>query len=209
MSLDEMPRFCLSYDMFYRRCKKHTTMWGCGYMQLPGERQQQNSVDVTLYDRYGSTIFAYLARQLPSLQDAEDMLLDVFIAALNHDNLAGLTTEQQLAWLRRVAHNKVVDRYRRLAHMTLVPLEQSMEFIDDALTPEQMAERKEAYERLYSSLILLSPIQQQLIQLRFGQSLPFADIADILRQTEGSVRKLLVRTLRHLRTIYEEKETGL
>ena len=49
-------------------------------MQLPGERQQQNSVDVTLYDRYASTIFAYLARQLPSLQDAEDMLLDVFIA---------------------------------------------------------------------------------------------------------------------------------
>ncbi len=205
----KMLRFCLSYDMFYRRYKEHTTTRGCIYMQLPGERQQQNSVDVTLYDRYASTIFAYLARRLPSLQDAEDILLDVFIAALNHDNLTGLTTEQQLVWLLRVAHNKIVDRYRHLTHLTLVPLEQSMEFIDDALTPEQMAERKEAYERLYSSLALLSPIQQQLIQLRFGKSLPFAEIADILRQTEGSVRKLLVRTLRHLRAIYEEKERSL
>ena len=180
-------------------------------MQLPGERQQQNSVDVTLYNRYASTIFAYMERRLSSLQDAEDMLLDVFIAALNNDNLAGLTTEQQLAWLLRVAHNKVIDRYRHLTHLTLVPLEQSMEFIDDALTPEQATERKEAYERLYNSLTLLSPIQQQLIQLRFGKGLPFAEIADILHQTEGSVRKLLVRTLRHLRTIYNEneKEIGL
>ena len=175
-------------------------------MHLPGERQQQNSVDITLYDRHASIIFSYLARRLPSQQDAEDMMLDVFIAALNDDNLAGLTIEQQLAWLQRVAHNKVVDRYRHLTHITLVPLEQSMEFVDDALTPEQAAERKEAYERLYSSLALLPPIQQQLIQLRFGKSLPFTEIAHILRQTEGSVRKLLVRTLRHLRTVYEEKE---
>ena len=178
-------------------------------MQLPGERQQQNSVDVTLYDRHAITIFAYLVRRLPSQQDAEDMMLDVFIAALNHDNLVGLTNEQQLAWLRRVAQNKIVDRYRHLAHLTLVPLEQSMEFVDVAPTPELAAERKEAYERLYSSLALLSPAQQQLIQLRFGKGLPFAEIAEILRQTEGSVRKLLVRTLRHLRTVYEEKETGL
>jgi len=175
-------------------------------MQLPGERQQQNSVDITLYDRYASVIFGYLIRRLPSPQDAEDTMLDVFIAALNHDNLMGLTTEQQLAWLRRVAHNKVVDRYRHLTHLTLVPLEQSMEFIDETLTPEQATERKEAYERLYTSLTLLSPIQQQLIQLRFGKGLSFAEIADVLRQTEGSVRKLLVRTLRHLRTVYEANE---
>ena len=175
-------------------------------MQLPGERKQQNSVDITLYDHYASVIFAYLARRLPSLQDAEDVMLDVFIAALNHDNLIGLPTEQQLAWLRRVAHNKVVDRYRHLTHVTLIPLEQSMEFIDEALTPEQVIEHKETYERLYTSLALLSPIQQQLIQLRFGKGLPFAEIAVVLRQKKGSVRKLLVRTLRDLRAIYEENE---
>lgn len=180
-------------------------------MQLPGERQQQNSVAITLYDRHASTIFAYLSHRLPALQDAEDMMLEVFIAALNHDNLAALTAEQQLAWLRRVAQNKVIDRYRHLTHLTLVPLEQRMEFIDEALTPEQAAERKEAYERLYTSLSLLSPMQQQLIQLRFGNDLPFAEIADVLRQTEGSVRKLLVRTLRNLRAMYQEneKEIGL
>jgi DNA-directed RNA polymerase specialized sigma24 family protein len=67
--------------------------------QLNAEGTQDSSGN-TLYLRFASTIFTYLFRQVANEQDAEDLLLEVFIAALKEDTLAGLPAERQLAWLR-------------------------------------------------------------------------------------------------------------
>jgi RNA polymerase sigma-70 factor (ECF subfamily) len=69
--------------------------------------------DAALYDRYGQAIFAYIRLHTSSREDAEDLTLEVFTAALEHDNLAGSAPGEQLAWLRRVAHNRLIDGYRR------------------------------------------------------------------------------------------------
>ena len=81
-------------------------------MQQLNADEAQRGIDITLYDRYASTVFAYLYQQVSSQQDAEDLLLEVFMAAHNSETFFGITTKRQLAWLRRVARNKVVDRYR-------------------------------------------------------------------------------------------------
>ncbi|MHB8598200.1 MAG: RNA polymerase sigma factor [Ktedonobacteraceae bacterium] len=160
----------------------------------------------TLYDRFAPTLFPYLYAQTASMQDAEDLLLEVFIAAFHNDKLARMPDEQQLAWLRRVARNKVIDRYRHTSLLTILPLEQVMEQEDNALTPEQRAEQQERYERLYEALKQLSPLQQEMIQLRYVHALRFVEIAAYLDKPEGSVRKLMTRTLRQLRELYEQRE---
>jgi DNA-directed RNA polymerase specialized sigma24 family protein len=81
-----------------------------------------NSLDAALYDRYGSAVFAYLRLKGASWENAEDLTLEVFIAALERDNLRGLDEKAQLAWLQRVAHNKLIDSYRRSTHRPLVSL---------------------------------------------------------------------------------------
>src|SRR6266852_5107558 len=110
----------------------------------------------------------------------------------------------QLAWLRRVARNKAIDRYRHTALLALLPLEQVAEMEDHQLTPEQSVERQEKYLRLYQALRQLSPPQQELIQLRYGDGLRFAEIAGLLAKPEGTLRKLLMCTLRQLRTRYDQ-----
>lgn len=67
-----------------------------------------SSGDSYLFDLYGQAIFAYVRLHTPSREDAEDMTLEVFTAALENDNLSGLQDSERLAWLRRVAHNKLV-----------------------------------------------------------------------------------------------------
>jgi len=173
-------------------------------MQPLNADELSDRVDFTLYDRHASTIFAYLYQQMSSPQDAEDLLLEVFIAALNCDNLAGLTSEEQLAWLRRVARNKVIDRHRHASRLTMIPLEQAIETEDGEPTPEQQAVQQENYEYLHQALEQLSTIQQQIVRLRYGNGLRLVEIAGILKKSEGTVRKMLARTLRHLRTIYEQ-----
>ena len=174
-------------------------------MQQLKEGEENHGADVTLYDRYASLIFAYVNRQLPNQQDAEDVLLEVFMAALLHDHLLEFTAEQQIAWLHRVARNKVIDRYRHNTQVTILPLELALEMVDADPTPEQHIEQQEAYERLYHSLEQLPLLQQQVVRLRFGNGLRFSEIADLLGKSEGTVRRLLFRTLRRLRSIYEQK----
>ena len=168
-----------------------------------------DDVQTTLYRRYASRILAYLCQQVASRQDAEDLLVEVFIAAHSHVVLATLSEERQLAWLRRVARNKVIDRYRHTALLTVLPLEQIAETEDSALSPEQRAIQQENYRRLYSALAQLAPEQQQLIRLRYGNGLRLVAIAELLEKPEGSVRKMLARTLLQLRASYEKIERGM
>jgi RNA polymerase sigma factor (sigma-70 family) len=90
----------------------------------------------------------------------------------------------------------------------MLPLEQARETEDEGLTPEQHAERRETYERLSQAFGQLSPIQQELIRLRYCRDLRLTQIAEMFEKPEGTVRKLLSRTLHQLRQLYEQRERG-
>jgi RNA polymerase sigma-70 factor, ECF subfamily len=176
-------------------------------MQQHNECTQEKNAAAAFYDRYASSIFAYARLYTPSWEDAEDVTLEVLTAALEWENFSALTERQQLSWLRRVAHNKLVDRYRSAVHLPTVSLEQVMETVraEEALAPEQMALRGEELERLYHAVRGLPLFQRQLILLRFGQGLRFAEIAVLLDKREAAIRKLCSRTIARLRAIYEQQ----
>jgi RNA polymerase sigma factor (sigma-70 family) len=161
-----------------------------------------------LYAHFSSTLFAYLARQVTNRQDAEDLLLEVFLSASKETALEELPEERQLAWLRKVARNKIIDYHRHQGLIHWLPLVQADELVDERLMPEERVEQEEEYAQLFQALKQLSPAQQELIQLRYGQELCFTDIAGILERPEGAVRKMLTRTLRQLRNYYEQLERG-
>jgi RNA polymerase sigma factor (sigma-70 family) len=198
-----MPQNAPSYDYLYERF----------FLEEGARMQHQHHADTAqggfgglLYDRFAATIFSYLSQQVPNEQDAEDLLLEVFLAALSNESLSSLPVQGQLAWLRRVARNKVVDRYRHVALLTLVPIEEAMETRDDALTPEQHAEQQEKFTHLYQAIAHLPSLQRELLRLRYRNGLRFHEIATLLEKPEGTVRKLFVRTLRQLREIFDQLE---
>ena len=88
----------------------------------------------------------------------------------------------------------------------MIPLEQIVETVctQETLSPEQVVVRREELQRLSTAVGKLSLLQQQVLQLRVGDGLRFAEIAILLNKSEGTVRKLYSRTLARLRTIYEQ-----
>src|SRR5258708_17521337 len=62
-----------------------------------------------LYQRHVHTLLSFIRRYVSTLEDAEDVLLEAFMAALERNVLADLSDSEQLAWLRRVARNKCED----------------------------------------------------------------------------------------------------
>jgi RNA polymerase sigma factor (sigma-70 family) len=163
-----------------------------------------------LYEKYWLAILVYVRQVLPSLEDAEDVLVEVFLAALESDILASLPEKQQLAWLRRVAYNKAIDYHRRSVRRPAVSLEVAMEalFDDEELAPERVAMRNEEAALLQTRIAELPASQQQVLQLRFGDGLRCAEIARRMNRSEGAIRTLLSRTLNLLRNIYDKGREG-
>ncbi len=159
-----------------------------------------------LFERYGQSIFAYLRLHTRSLQDAEDLLLDVFLAGLENDNLSALSPPEQLAWLRRVAHNKLLNTYRRNSRSPSVTLDSIGETLFAESTPEQATLQQEEHRQLRAALQKLPTLQQHILQLRYGDGLRCPEIALLLNKREGAVRKILSRSIHLLRQIYRQTE---
>jgi RNA polymerase sigma-70 factor, ECF subfamily len=178
--------------------------------------KQQHSVALDrahlahLYQQSAPKILDYVYRQVSSFQDAEDILIDVFVAALESASFAVLTEQEQQAWLWRVARNKVIDTYRRTQRVHRLPLEQiDGKLVEDAVpTPEQMSIRQEEEDDLALLIERLPPLQQQVLYLRFSENLRCAQIAARVGKQESSIRSLLSRALKLLRRTYHEQEKG-
>ena len=178
----------------------HQRDQGGEYANLPVE---DDSLAAALYRSQAPKLFAYVCRHVPSIDDAEDVLLEVFLAVLERErDVASKLADEQRAWVWTVARNRVNDYYRRHHRQRNVPLEHIEEMIDEAATPEQVALRNEEYDGLRSHLRQLSSVQQEVLQLRFTGGLRCAEIATVLNKREGAIRTMLSRTLNTLRNIY-------
>jgi hypothetical protein len=65
-------------------------------MQQHNECTHEKSAAAALYDRCASSIFAYARLFTPLSEDAEDVTLEVFTAALEWEHFSTLTERQQL-----------------------------------------------------------------------------------------------------------------
>ncbi len=167
-----------------------------------------------LYRKYAPGLLTYVRMRITSEEDAEDLVVEVFLAAIENAKVAVLSEKAKQLWLWRVTRNKVIDTYRRAKTRQNVTLEYVADglFEDEMAGPEYAALRQEDYMELYAHLQSLPPLQQQILRMRFGQDLSCREIATTLGKQENVVRVTLSRSLNLLRKIYrrrkEEQEGG-
>jgi RNA polymerase sigma-70 factor (ECF subfamily) len=108
-------------------------------MQQPARALLNDAPGAALYQRFAPAMFAYFLKQTASREDAEDLLLEVFLAALEQGKLAEMDEGKQQAWLWAVARNKAADHFRRRGRYTQVDLSLVAEFADmEGMEPEQV-----------------------------------------------------------------------
>lgn len=166
--------------------------------------QATSSFMEEIYRRHKLTIFTYILKHISSKEDAEDILLDVFITAFESPVIMTLKEHQQFVWLRRVAQYKSIDYLRRSKRQIAIPIELTMDTLyeDEQYSPEQVTLHQEEIARLQTHIATLSALQQEVIRLRFTHNMRCAEIATRLDKSEGAVRTLLSRTLNLLRNTY-------
>jgi RNA polymerase sigma factor (sigma-70 family) len=176
-------------------------------MQADIEGSQVVSEIALLYSKYAPGLLGYARMHVASQEDAEDLVVEVFLAAIENARFATLPERMQQLWLWRVARNKVIDVYRRAKTRQNVSLDQMTEhlFEDEVFGPEHAALRQENYMDLYAHLQSLPAAQQELLRMRFGQDLSCGEIAAKLGKQENAVRVALSRSLNLLRNIYRQR----
>jgi RNA polymerase sigma-70 factor (ECF subfamily) len=166
-------------------------------------RAREPAALAEFYDRHAPALYAYIYRRVGERQLAEDLTADVFVRsldALQHGRFAAVSLQ---AWLYRLAHNRVVDHYRRAGRAPLHPLDEAVPAPDNV--PEA-ARRRSDQAWMRAALQRLTPDQQQIIALRFGEGLSAGAIAAALGKTEEAVRALQHRALAALRRLRAEDE---
>lgn len=176
-------------------------------MQANRHTAQVEQEMALLYRRYAPGLLSYVRMHVPTPEDAEDLVVDVFLAALEQTNFVALPEKAQQLWLWRVTRNKVIDAYRRAKIRQSVTLDHVADglFEDEMLSPENSALRQEDYMDLHTYLQSLPSLQQQILRMRFGQDLSCREIATALGKQENAVRVTLSRSLNLLRTIYRRR----
>ena len=164
-----------------------------------------------LYDLHAHRILTYVSRFALSEPDADDLVLEVFLAAMEKPVWTTWSEGEQLAWLRRIAHNKAVDHYRQSTRHPSISLDHvaSLLYEEERYAPEAIAVRHEDATQLRTHLSHLSELQQEIIRLRFGYDLRSKEIARRLNTSDNVVRVLLSRALEYLRRVYQHQKGEL
>ena len=172
-------------------------------MQVPGDKPQRRAELATLFEQYAPGILAYVRMHIPLAEDAEDIVVEVFLAALENGHFASLGERERLLWLWRVARNKTVDAYRYARRRHYVALEDVSESLyeSNSSDPETMALQHEDLAAIQLHIKQLPAQQQEVLRLRFGNGLSCPEIAARLGKQENTIRVTLSRSLNFLRRI--------
>jgi len=170
-------------------------------------RAQGGDVDAIggLYDQHHESIFRYLWLRLGDRHVAEDLTGDVFmrmLTALPNYRSVGLPFR---AWLYRIAHNLMVDHFRKTNNRVSVPLDEIEEQHDES-DPTSADEQKLLVARVSCALSQLDQNQREVIILRFVIGLPLREVALALDKTEAAVKSLQHRSLAALRLVLSQEQ---
>ena len=148
------------------------------------------------FDTWGGAVYGYGRRMLPSPEDAEDLVQQVFVAAWRQRQRYDPARASLLTWLLGISRNKAIDRLRRLERERRLPLEVPMPTYDAAA---QTADRLLVHE----ALSWLRPEQQHVLELAFYDDLTHQQIADKLGMPLGTVKSHARRGLQRLRRVLD------
>jgi len=171
-----------------------------------------HEIVASLYQQYAHIIFKYVFSSLPQREEAEDILVEVFLAALRYQGLTHMNEQQQFAWLLAVARNKLADWYRHNSRHAHTSLEQVLPFVEQDLAepeePEAVALKKEEYAHLQLQVSHLPEQQQEVLRLRFIVGLRHAEIGKLLGKTEGAIQGIFWRAIHSLRSLYQQEASS-
>src|SRR2546425_8525586 len=159
----------------------------------------------SLYDKHVDAVYRYVYYRVRNDAEAEDLTSDVFMKALRA--ISKYEPRQAfLAWLYRIARNAVIDKSRRTRIQISFEDALAHPGVDQVVEPDSALLALSDKEAVREALSRLTPLQQEVIVLRFVEGYSTQEIAAFVGKREGTVRGIQFRALEALRTLIPSRE---
>lgn len=159
-----------------------------------------------IYDVYSPGLYGYAMRLLGDDCLAEDCVSETFSRFLKALRAGKGPQDHLQAYLYRIAHNWITDRYRREPPP---PFELPEDFpAGENLKPEAQVELRMNQEKVRSALLQLTPDQRQVVMLRFVEDWETQAVSAALEKPLGAIKALQHRALETLRRLLLADNSG-
>lgn len=135
-----------------------------------------------LLNRYQAKVYGYILSVVKDKDVADDIFQDTFYKVIYTINSGYYKDENKfIHWVMRIAHNLIVDYFRRLGKMPLVPNTLGTDLTDSIKLQDTNAERDIMHKQTNSNVRrlvkMLPPEQRRVVILRHYGKFDFKDIA--------------------------------
>ena len=157
-----------------------------------------------LYERHKGPLYRYFQRQLSQTLTtrAEELFQEVWFKVI--DNRQSYEVKAKFTtWLYRIAHNLLIDEYRKEQRITQVVIETGDELNADPinkLTTEAsvLTQSEQAVDNMFLQqatkhcIFLLSPLQRETFLLRYDAEFDPAAICEVLNEKRKQSKRVYV-----------------
>jgi RNA polymerase sigma-70 factor (ECF subfamily) len=157
-----------------------------------------------LYDHYQPSVYRFVYYRVGSVAVAEDLTADTFFRALRSLGTFRWQGKDFGAWLTTIARNLTNDHFRAGRTRLERPTDDLSAYDGSVEGPESAVLASMTNAALLSALRQLPTEQQECLVMRFLQGLSIAETALALDRSEGAVKQLQLRAVRHLAKLLPE-----
>jgi RNA polymerase sigma-70 factor (ECF subfamily) len=151
-----------------------------------------------LYDKYLRLVYRYVQVRVGDPQESEDLTAETFIKAWHGLERYECRDKPVGAWLFRIAHNLIVDKYRKKSVLTdWLPWQMG--------APERQFARIEHQDEIRRAFGALNYEQQVILHMHFFEDYSVEEVARFLDKSTNAVRVAQFRALRRLRQFMENE----
>ncbi|MCX6301988.1 MAG: sigma-70 family RNA polymerase sigma factor [Bacteroidia bacterium] len=168
-----------------------------------------------LIHRHKNKVFAYISLYIRDQALAEDLFQDTFMKVIQSVKAGKYYDNGKfLSWVMRIAHNLIIDHFRRVKQMNTISNDDyesdifNSRKLADATIEDDMIKRQ-IQKDVRKMISLLPEDQREVVILRHYAGLSFKEIAEI---TDVSINTALGRmryALINMRKLMEEKKISL
>ncbi len=174
------------------------------------ERARAGDVDAfgELYQHTHRRIYQYIRQMVPTPEDAEDLMQEVYLRAWS--GLKQLQANEAFwVWLHRIARNAVLD-WRKRKQVTTVSLESNftdeedgetepVEVADWSENPEQIALSGAMQEAVRQAVRSLPENHREVVTMYYLEDMGISEVAQVLGVPKNTVLSRLARARETLR----------
>jgi RNA polymerase sigma-70 factor (ECF subfamily) len=167
-----------------------------------------------LLNRHKNRVFAFVMSKVKNRDLTEDIFQDTLIKVINSLQKGKYNEEGKfLPWMMRIAHNLVIDHFRKESKMRKIRPTSEFDIFDvlddGSKNQEEIMIQTQVYSDLRLLIEQLPEDQMDVLKLRYFEEMSFKKISDLTGVSINTALGRMRYALINLRKLAEQKQIDL